>query len=159
MSDITRLDGLIEQGKLLSKAGHEAEAIAFFENLTRDFPDNPLPHYELACAFDYAGREEEAAPHYQTAIELGVSGENLKGTYLGYGSTLRNLGRFDHSVEILTKGCAVFPDYIPMRAFLALSLHSAGKSQQAVVELLESLLTYDMDGYERALRYYTDELK
>jgi hypothetical protein len=48
---------------------------------------------------DFAGREAEAAPVYEQAFSAGLDGDDLRRGLIQYGSTLRNLGRFDEALR------------------------------------------------------------
>ncbi len=50
----------VAAGRLLTREGRGEAAIAHFQELVSREPDNPRAHYELACAYDREGREEEA---------------------------------------------------------------------------------------------------
>jgi Flp pilus assembly protein TadD len=159
--DTEPLDAEIETGRALKRSGDEAGAIRHFEALSMHYPDHPRVIAELAYAYDFAGREEQAVAPYRRALELGLPEEMLPGHLLGLGSTLRNVGQVEESVRILRQAVARFPERADLRVFLALSLHSAGETTSALVTLLDLILAspgVDLHGYERAARYYTDEL-
>ena len=116
-----------------------------------------------AYACDRWGTEEDACVHYDAAWRLGVPDDQRRKFMLGYGSTLRNVGRIDESLEVLTQAAADYPDYPALPCFLALSLHSAGEHRAAIATLLSAILdvaapTRALDGYERALAYDQREL-
>jgi tetratricopeptide (TPR) repeat protein len=120
---------------------------------------------ERAYACDRAGDEAKAVKHYDAAHALGVPENELLGFLIGYGSTLRNVGRIDDSLAILSQGLEHYPDYAPLKAFLALALLSAGQPDAAVAVLLELALALHavaddrpLDGYEGALARYQQEL-
>jgi tetratricopeptide (TPR) repeat protein len=117
--------------------------------------------FEMAGAYDFAGREADALPHYQRALSLGLPDEQMKYLYVQMGSTQRNLRLYAEAVQTLREGIARFPDYRPLRAFLALALHSAGQTGDALAEMLElTLNTPDFyPEYNRALGYYAGELR
>ena len=162
MSDATPvLAAAIEEGRRLKQAGHEERAIRHFERLVEQFPEEPRAHAELAYAYDFAGWEEQAVAPYRCALELSLPEERLPGHLLGLGSTLRNVGQIEESVRVLREAVARFPDRADLRVFLAFSLHSAGEPTAALVTLLDLILTspgVDLHGYERAARYYADEI-
>ena len=112
--------------------------------------------YELGGEHDSAGREAEAIPLYEQALAAGLSGEQRARCLLQLGSSLRNVGRFDDAVALLQDARREFPAFRPLRGFLALALHSAGRDRDALRELLEALA--DEGEYERALRAYAAEL-
>ncbi len=116
--------------------------------------------YRRASAHDRKGEEAEAIPCYEEALRLGLSKADRMGAMLGLGSSLRNVGRREESVTILQSAVEQYPDNVALKAFLGLSLHSAGRGSEAVRELLELAVDHsDLDGYEPALRRYADELK
>lgn len=158
---MNEIETRIAEGRALEKEGSEQAAIDYFRKLADEYPDNARVEFEFGGAFDFAGYESDAIPHYRRAIELGLSGEDLPRVYVQLGSSLRNVGEFDEAVQLLTEGMAKFPEHRALKVFLALAQHSAKQSQQAVVTLLDTLLMDEskLDGYQRALRYYTDELR
>lgn len=149
--------------RLLNREERWEEALAAAAALVERFPDDPRAHFEYAGALDYQGREMEAVAPYRKALALGLSGDDLPLFYVQFGSTLRNAGELDESITLLREGSARFPDFVPIRAFLALALLSAGRGQEAVVLLLDIITSHagqvDLAHYERALRAYTDELR
>src|SRR5262245_11612950 len=112
--------------------------------------------YERGGEHDSAGREEQAIPLYEQAVEAGLAGELRQRCLLQLGSSLRNVGRVDEAVALLQAARREFPDFRPLRAFLALALHSAGRDRDALRELLEAIA--DEGEYERSLRNYAAEL-
>ena len=121
-----------------------------------EHPDDPNVLYEVGGAYDTAGEEETAAGYYQRALEAGLDGDTLRRCLLQYGSTLRNLERFDESVAVLDQARALFPASESVRVWHALSLHAAGRSDAAVAELMEvaadGIRTPDLQRYEAAIR-------
>jgi tetratricopeptide (TPR) repeat protein len=151
----------IAAGRVLEKDGTEQEAIDYFRKLAEEIPDNALVEFEFGGAYDFAGFEAEAIPHYRRAMKLGLPDDELARAYLQLGSSLRNVGEFDEAVKLLTEGCTKFPDHRALKIFLAFAQHSTHQSQQALVSLLDTLLmdADKLDGYQRAIGYYTDELR
>jgi tetratricopeptide (TPR) repeat protein len=112
--------------------------------------------YERGGEHDSAGREEQAIPLYEEALAAGLCGELRARCLLQLGSSLRNVGRVDEAVTLLREARHEFPDFRPLRAFLALALHSAGHDRDALRELLETIA--DEGEYARSLRAYATEL-
>src|SRR5216117_481264 len=54
-----------------------------------------------AWEHDSAGREAEAVVEYRAAFEAGINDEDLPGAFLGFGSTLRNVGELEESERVL----------------------------------------------------------
>ncbi|MEV8213405.1 tetratricopeptide repeat protein [Leifsonia sp. NPDC077715] len=121
-----------------------------------EHPDDPNVLYEVGGAYDTAGQEETAAGYYERALEAGLDGDTLRRCLLQYGSTLRNLDRFDDSLAVLDRALALFPESESVRVWHALSLHAAGRSDAAVAELMEvaadGIRTPDLQRYEAAIR-------
>jgi tetratricopeptide (TPR) repeat protein len=153
----------VARNRELNRAGQEEEALAIVRALVERCPNDPRAHFEYAGALDFQGREAEAVAPYRRAQALGLARRDLPRLYVQLGSTLRNVGAFDEAVELLQEGRGRFPDQAAIRAFHALALLSAGRCQESVVALLDLITAHadviGLDGYERALRAYTDELR
>lgn len=122
--------------------------------------------FEEECARAYAldreGREREAIVHYELAWACGVPEASRRRFTVGFGSTLRNVGRADEAVALYGDAIAADPDYAPFRAFLALALLDAGHARAAVATMLGVALDVaapgGFDGFERALTEYYEAL-
>jgi tetratricopeptide (TPR) repeat protein len=136
--------------------------VAFFGRLFEAHRDDPRAAFEYASAFDFAGREAEAAPLYERALAGGLETDLERQATIQYASTLRNLGRAGEAVEILRTASRRFPDDAAVTAFLALALSSDGDPLAAVRELLELVLDRVDDPslrqYARPLRVYAREV-
>jgi tetratricopeptide (TPR) repeat protein len=125
-------------------------------------PTDVLARMAAAYACDRVGREAEAVVHYDAAWALGVPADARRGFLVGYGSTLRNVGRYEESVAILGEAVAADPDYTPYKVFLGLALHSYGHHAAATATLLAAILDLHggarLDGFERAIGEYQQEL-
>jgi len=128
-----------------------------------EHPDDPHVLYEVGGAYDTAGEEETAAGFYERALDAGLDGDTLRRCLLQYGSTLRNLGRFDESLAVLDRALEQFPESESVRVWHALSLHAAGRSDAAVAELMEvavdGILTPDLQRYQAAIRGNAEYLR
>lgn len=58
--------------------------------------------FERAGAHDSTGEPERAAPLYQQALAANLSGGRRRAAVIQLASTLRNLGRADESVAMLS---------------------------------------------------------
>ncbi|CAN5144907.1 hypothetical protein BH11ACT3_BH11ACT3_21510 [soil metagenome] len=116
---------------------HMAPTIEKFESLLAADPENARLIYEVGGAYDTAGDEERALPYYERALAGGLGGAARMRCLLQYGSTLRNLERHAESVAVLERAVDEFPESTPLRIWLALSLHAAGRSDRAVADLME----------------------
>jgi Flp pilus assembly protein TadD len=155
-------DELAAIAALRTNGDHAGAHVRALE-LVRDHPTDVRVVLAAAAACDRLGLEREAVVHYDRALELGVPDEFHQDFVLGYGSTLRNVGRLEEAVARLAEATAVYPDDAAMRAFLSLALHSAGHPTLALATMLEAALAAAArpDGfgrYARALGDYQAEL-
>ncbi len=121
-------------------------------------------HELLAAAYanDAAGDERTAIRYYDAAYRAGVPESDRRKFLVGYGSTLRNVGRADDAVAVLAQAIADDPDYPAFVPFLALALADAGHPKAALAAMLGCVLDVArpgvFGGYERALGEYHNEL-
>ena len=127
-----------------------------FRAVLVEHPDDPDVLYEVAGAYDTDGQEEIAAGYYERALAAGLSGETLQRCLLQYGSTLRNLDRFNDSLRVFAEARQEFPASESLRVFEALTLHAAGRPDASLARMLElvadRLRTPDILRYEAAIR-------
>lgn len=158
------LTATIERGEALQLAGKPDEAIAFFEELARQQPDNAGVMFAYAGALDFAGREGEAVAPYRRAHQLGLAEDQLRRWYVQFGSTLRNTGAYEDAVATLDEGRRRFPGDAAIACFQALALHSAGDGARALRTMIEAMLTeasagrVELHNYQRSLHWYALDL-
>jgi tetratricopeptide (TPR) repeat protein len=120
--------------------------------------------FDLACCLDFLGRELEAEPAYERVLALGaekLDPKDQSAFYLGYGSTLRNNEKFEEAKRILCEGTKKFPKHLALKVFLALTYYSVSEHKEANKVLFEIVgdLPHEMlDGYDRAIGWYTQNL-
>jgi tetratricopeptide (TPR) repeat protein len=126
------------------------------------YPNDAEVLYEVGGSYDTAGDEQTALGYYEQAMDAGLSGDTLRRCLLQYGSTLRNLDRFEESLCVLERALALHPRSESVRMWHALSLHAAGRSDAAVAELMELAIdeihSEDLLRYEAAIRGNADYL-
>jgi predicted Zn-dependent protease len=115
-----------------------------------------------AYAADRAGDAHAAIRLYECARQLGVPEDARRAFTVGYGSTLRDVGRADEAVAVVARAVAEDPEFAPFPAFLALALASAGHPAAALATMLGCALDAARPGafapYDRALGAYHREL-
>jgi hypothetical protein len=122
-------------------------------------------HAQIAAAYalDREGREHEAVKYYDIAWTLGVPETERRNFTVGYGSTLRNVGRVSESRALLSAARDAEPAYAPYKIFLALALSSAGEHHIALATMMGALLDVarggTIDHFERAIESYREELE
>lgn len=141
----------------------EPERVERMALLAPSAPHPALGLFELASAHDGAGLESEAAALYEQAAAEGLAeiDPDLDAhRQIQHASTLRNLGRLDEALAML-RAAPEHPEVGAARdAFIALTLHDAGRHAEALRVALEALVP-TMPMYRRALTGYaamlTDE--
>lgn len=127
------------------------------------YPDNAKILYECAGVHDMLGHEKEAVPFYEQAISSdALSTEDLRGAYLGLGSTYRCIGEYEKSIALLTKAISLFPEDHSLKVFLAFAKYNGKDFEGAIQLLLDSLVetssSQHIQKYSRAIRFYRDRL-
>ena len=118
--------------------------------------------YEIGGGHDSAGRADEAIPHYERALALGLRDELVPQALLQLGSSLRNVGRNDEAIALFDDAVARFPEHAALHLFRAFALATAGRDREALVDVLDLARTRidapEIDRYRRSLENYTREL-
>ena len=91
---------------------------------------------EPAGAYDTAGQQEQARELYERALDLGLAGDTLRRCLCQYGSTLRWPGQHNASLAAPDQARNQWPESGAVRVFRALTLNDAGRSDEAVAELI-----------------------
>lgn len=146
----------------LRKNGQHEEAKEQLIKLTSQFPSDSTLQYETACVHDFLGLEREAIPFYVAAIQNGLSGDDLRGAYLGLGSTYRTLGLYVESKQTFLEGLTHFPEATEIKVFLAMTQYNLAEYHQAITSLLTVIADTTTDsttkGYSRAILQYAENL-
>ncbi len=125
-------------------------------------PDDVHAQMAAAGACDRVGLEHDAVRYYERAWQLGVPDADRPRFLVGFGSTLRNVGRADEAVALLAEAVRDHADHPALHAFLALALFSAGHPRAALAAMLGVALDVAppgaFAGFERALGEYHQEL-
>ena len=140
----------------------DSEELAVVLHTAEEHPEDVEAQIAAAWASDSHRTEEDAIRFYDKAWALGIPDEQRKRFIVGYGSTLRNVGRQREAVELLTAAVGEFPGYAPHSAFLAPALHTDGQHDAAMAASLTALLqagAAELDGYDRALTHYRNALE
>lgn len=156
-------DARLAEAVALRTAGEQEPARQLLVALAAEFPADAEVAYQTAWAHDVLGLEAEAVPFYERALTGdGLSEEDRRGALLGYGSTLRTLGRYPEAVEAFRRGIAEFPDDNALRTFSAMALYNVGEHHAAMRTLLEVLAATSSDpriqGYRPAIEHYAQDL-
>jgi tetratricopeptide (TPR) repeat protein len=113
--------------------------------------------FELAGMYDSMGFEAEACAEYERALDLGLDDARHARLAVQYGSTLRNLGRFDEAISVLSAAPTHESTGSAPRVVLALALHSAGRKDEALRVAIEAQIE-SLPRYQRSMRNYAAAL-
>lgn len=138
------------------------KAKTILDELIAQEPENPQINYQAAWLCDVQGKERDAVPYYERAIQNGLVDDDLRGALLGLGSTYRCLGEYDKSIAVLRQGIEKFADAREFAVFLAMALYNQQQCNEAMQLLLANLIetTSDPDilRYKNAITFYQDKL-
>jgi tetratricopeptide (TPR) repeat protein len=109
--------------------------------------------FELASGFDSKGLEAAASAEYEHALELGLDEARHAQLAVQYGSTLRNQGRLDEAIAVLSAAPTHESTGSAPRVVLALALHSAGRKDEALRVAIEAQIEA-LPQYQRSIRNY-----
>lgn len=146
----------------LRKEGSFETMMAYLQELLLVNPNDQAIYYHIAWTHDALGKEADAAPMYEKAISLGLTGEYLEGALLGLGSTYRCLGDYQNSKRVLACAIESFPNNGAFKVFSALTEYNLKNHSEAMRLLIMALVKTSNDPhiqkYARALEFYSDKL-
>jgi hypothetical protein len=134
----------------------ERDFLALIEQLVAELPaGSGVGLFERAASLDSTGHSDLAVPLYRQALERGLTGERRRRAVIQLSSSLRNLGRPEESVELLTAELDAGSDHLDdaVRGFLALALTDTGREREAVSLALRALAPH-LPRYQRSLANY-----
>lgn len=156
--DQSQIDKIIA----LRKESSFEKTMACLQNLLKTHPNDPMIYYHIAWTHDALGKETDAAPAYEKAIALGLSGENLEGALLGLGSTYRCLGDYQNSKRVFAQAMQTFPNNGAFKVFNALTEYNLHNHSEAmyllIMELVKSSNDPSIQKYAHVLEFYSDKL-
>ena len=149
---------LLEEAVSLRIEKKYEESRAILLDLVKASTD-PEVFYQCAWVHDAMELETEAVNFYVRGIELGLSGESLRGAYIGLGSTYRCIGEYENSINTFRRGLDEFPNDEVITVFLAMAQYNSKNYNEAMQLLLELTLKLDsVTEYAKAISYYKDNL-
>ncbi|MFD4632737.1 tetratricopeptide repeat protein [Streptomyces sp. NPDC058284] len=133
---------------------------ALIDRLVAELPENdPVGAFERACAFDSTGHSDRAVPLYQEALDRGLRGYRRRRTVIQLASSLRNTGRAEEGVALLTPELDAPSDELDdaVRACLALCLADLGREREGLALVLGALAPH-LPRYQRSMGNYARAL-
>ncbi|MFD7877339.1 tetratricopeptide repeat protein [Streptomyces sp. NPDC059766] len=137
-----------------------ADFRALIDALVAELPEgSPLGPFEQACAWDSTGHSDRAVPLYREALALGLDGYRGRRARIQLASSLRNIGRAEEGVALLTPELDGPSDELDdaVRACLALCLSSLGRDREGLSLVLGALAPH-LPRYQRSMGNYARAL-
>ncbi|MEF2278712.1 tetratricopeptide repeat protein [Deinococcus sp. YIM 134068] len=122
-------------------------------------PDSAVGLFERGAAHDSTGSPDQAVPLYEAALTVGLTGERRRRAVIQLASSLRNLGRPQEAVTLLTAEAQMPSDPLDgaVATFLALALADLGREREAVAVALTALAPL-LPRYNRSVARYARQL-
>ena len=122
-------------------------------------PESAVGLFERASAQDSTGHPDLAVPLYRAALNAGLTGLRRRRATIQLASSLRNLGRPQEAVELLSAEVGTASDELDgaVDAFLALALADLGREREALAISLTAL-SRCLPRYNRSLARYASEI-
>lgn len=121
-----------------------------------------IAHLHMAWSYDNEGKEQNAALHYERALQGTLPESDRFDAMFGLASTLRCLGKYDQALDYFKQTITEYPDAIEVQPFYAMCLYNLGRAHEAVSILLKLLLSTTDSGeirqYQRAISLYAEDL-
>ncbi|MET9731598.1 tetratricopeptide repeat protein [Streptomyces sp. NPDC006458] len=141
----------------------EEEAAAFravIDALVAELPEGSADGpFEQACAWDSTGHSGKAVPLYREALARGLAGYKGRRARIQLSSSLRNVGRPEEGVRLLTPELNGPSDELDdaVRATLALCLSGLGRDREGLSLVLGALAPH-LPRYQRSMADYARAL-
>lgn len=134
----------------------EEDLVALIDRLAGELPEgSAVAAFERAGSFDSTGHSDLAVPLYRQALERGLTGGRRRRAVIQLASSLRNLGRPQESVALLTaeleRGSDELDDAV--RTVLTLALTDVGREREAV-SIAVGALARHLPRYRRSMANY-----
>ena len=156
------MQSMIQNAISLRKSGKYKESRAILSDLLSDAQFGAQAHLHMAWSYDNEGKEQQAVPHYESALLGPLTEKERFDALFGLASTLRSLGQYEKALDYFEQTLAQFPDAIEAQPFYAMCLYNVGRSKEAVAILLDLLVsTTDhaaIKEYQRAISLYAKDL-
>ncbi len=153
-------DMLVENGWLFKN--DENQLLHYFSDIVKKYPNSARAKFELGNVYDYLGQEMQAIPLYEEALEMGLKDEWEAYALIQLGSSLKNVGKLNDALEVLTEAETRFPHLLSISMFLGITLHHANRESEGMKTVLKAVMrqmkTTDIERYSFALDNYINKL-
>ncbi|MHB8359880.1 MAG: tetratricopeptide repeat protein [Thermoplasmataceae archaeon] len=131
-----------------------------FQEVFEYYSGNPVYLFEYANALDFSGKEPEAIPLYQKAIESGISGKKKIQAEIQLGSSLSVTCEHEKAISILSRVQKETGDPAAL-LFLCIALFRSGETEKALKTALNFIMSSNqglLPEYKRSLSQYLDQI-
>ncbi|HEO8419254.1 tetratricopeptide repeat protein [Niallia sp. FSL W8-0635] len=130
-------DMLVENGWLFKN--DENQLLHYFSDIVKKYPNSARAKFELGNVYDYLGQEMKAIPLYEEALEMSLKDEWEAYALIQLGSSLKNVGKLNDALEVLTEAETRFPHLLSISMFLGITLHHANRESEGMKTVLKEL--------------------
>ncbi|MFZ1087514.1 MAG: tetratricopeptide repeat protein [Terracidiphilus sp.] len=117
-----------DQAAMDGSSGKDALAIAEWEALVKEEPNDETIQNNLGAALVRVGRFKEAIPYYQKGLEINPQYYLL---HNNLGMALAAMGRVDDAIQEYEKGLEINPDFAELHNNLGQALAQTGQLEEA----------------------------
>lgn len=110
--------------------------IVFYNQILKRQYKNARVHYNLGCAYFYAGQEEESYKHLLEAIRFKP---DYAAAYGNLGQLEFRKGNIDKAIQLYEKANEIRPDLVENRANLGLAYINKNRIQEGIDQLTKAL--------------------
>jgi tetratricopeptide (TPR) repeat protein len=123
-------------GKILGRAGREAEALPQYQQAVQLKPTDPDYHYNLATALSDAGRAQESFGQFEETLRLAP---DYAVAHLNYGLALMKAGQASKAIAQYKEALRIDPDYADAHNDWGIAVGQAGQMPEAIAQFEEAL--------------------
>ena len=118
-----------DQAAIDGESGKNAAAIAEWEELVKEEPNDATIQNNMGAALARVGRYEDAIPHYQKGLEINPQYYLI---HNNLGMALFAMGRDEDAIRTYEKGLEIYPDFAELHNNLGQALAHTGQVEEAV---------------------------
>lgn len=148
----------IELALSLKKVDKLEESNNMLLKIWDKYPENAYLNYQIAWSYDLLGKETNAIPFYEKAINQGLEELDLQEAYLGLESTYRVTGDYEKSYELFKLALKEFPENKALKVFYSMTLYNLNHHEETTKILLQLLGNHLMILNNLKKLFYSDKL-
>lgn len=130
----------MQHARSLIEKGENQAGLVLFKDLSHRFPEESQVWLNYALSLDRLAMETEATPNYLKALELGLNNNDQRVALICLASSYRNVKQINQAMKTIKTAIQKYPEDIAVNCFYGLVLLDAGRPDQAVKLLGETLI-------------------